>query len=88
MSHDAHGQAGRHGRPYRLFWINMALGLVVMYVVMFSMIDTGADFHHNLNMAYMAITMWAPMGTSCWRRCRACIATSVSTPSFTFSSWC
>ena len=67
MSHEAHGQAGqppggRHHRPYLAFWINMALGLVVMYVVMFSMIDTGADFHNNLNMAYMAVTMWAPMG--------------------------
>jgi uncharacterized protein (DUF305 family) len=59
MAHEAHGQ---HGRPYLMFWINMALGLVVMYVVMFSMIDTRADFHNNLNMAYMAITMWAPMG--------------------------
>lgn len=51
-----------HGRPYLKFWINMALGLVVMYGVMFSMIDTGADFSNNLNMLYMAVTMAAPMG--------------------------
>lgn len=25
----------KHGRPYLMFWVNMALGLVVMYVVMF-----------------------------------------------------
>ena len=64
MSHEALGHAagGRHGRPYLMFWINMALGLVVMYIVMFSMIETRADFHNNLNMLYMAITMWAPMG--------------------------
>ena len=53
---------GSHGRPYLMFWINMILGLVVMYVVMFSMIDGWGDFRNNLNMLYMAITMWAPMG--------------------------
>ncbi len=56
--HADHGE----GRPYLMFWINMALGLIVMYVVMFSMIDGFQDFRHNLNMFYMAVTMWAPMG--------------------------
>ena len=65
--HTAHGghsgnSHGSHGRPYLMFWINMILGLVVMYVVMFSMIDGWGDFRNNLNMLYMAITMWAPMG--------------------------
>ena len=50
------------GRPYLMFWINMALGLIVMYVVMFSMIEGFQDFRNNLNMFYMAVTMWAPMG--------------------------
>ena len=40
----------------------MILGLVVMYVVMFSMIDGPGDFRNDLNMFYMALTMWAPMG--------------------------
>lgn len=53
---------GSHGRPYLMFWINMILGLAVMYLVMFSMIDGWGDFRNNLNMFYMAITMWAPMG--------------------------
>lgn len=59
-----HGQHdhGGHGRPYLMFWINMILGLIVMYVVMFSMIDGWHDFRNNLNMFYMAVTMWAPMG--------------------------
>ena len=56
--HADHGE----GRPYLMFWINMALGLIVMYVVMFSMIDGFQDFRNNLNMFYMAVTMWAPMG--------------------------
>ena len=65
--HTAHGghsgnSHGSHGRPYLMFWINMALGLIVMYVVMFSMIDGFQDFRNNLNMFYMAVTMWAPMG--------------------------
>ncbi|SDM51394.1 protein of unknown function [Oryzisolibacter propanilivorax] len=51
-----------HGHPYLKFWINMALGLIVMYIVMFSMIDTSKDFRNNINMFYMALTMWAPMG--------------------------
>lgn len=51
-----------HDRPYLMFWINMILGLIVMYIVMFSMIDGWGDFRNNLNMFYMAITMWAPMG--------------------------
>ena len=64
-SHDGGAHGGghtRHGRPYLMFWINMALGLLVMYVVMFSMIDGPRDFRNNLNMFYMAVTMWAPMG--------------------------
>ncbi|SMQ67557.1 protein of unknown function [Devosia lucknowensis] len=66
--HEAHdnrsmspGHSG-HGRPYLMFWINMVLGLIVMYVVMFSMIDGWHDYRNNLNMFYMAVTMWAPMG--------------------------
>jgi hypothetical protein len=56
------GGTGGHARPYLMFWINMILGLIVMYVVMFSMIDGWHDFRNNLNMVYMAVTMWAPMG--------------------------
>ena len=62
--HATHGGGGHkgHGRPYLMFWINMILGLAVMYVVMFSMIDGWPDFRNNMNMFYMAVTMWAPMG--------------------------
>jgi uncharacterized protein (DUF305 family) len=64
MSHQDHNSSSQDNktRPYLLFWLNMILGLVVMYVVMFSMIDGTGDFKNNLNMAYMAVTMWAPMG--------------------------
>ncbi len=67
MSHATHsardgGHDLAHGRPYLMFWINMGLGLIVMYVVMFSMIYGWHDFRNNLNMFYMAVTMGAPMG--------------------------
>ena len=66
MAHAVQGTDHKHaegsGRPYLLFWINMVLGLAVMYIVMFSMIDGFQDFRNNLNMFYMAVTMWAPMG--------------------------
>lgn len=58
----ANDHSGHGGHPYVMFWANMALGLVVMYFVMFSMIDGLGDFRNNLNMFYMAVTMWAPMG--------------------------
>lgn len=66
-SHQAHGDPAQgqnrsHGRPYLMLWVNMILGLIVMYLVMFSMIDGWGDFRNNLNMFYMAVTMWAPMG--------------------------
>lgn len=63
-THDAGSrhEHGSHGRPYLLFWLNMALGLAVMYLVMFSMVDGRGDFRNNLNMFYMAVSMWAPMG--------------------------
>lgn len=53
---------GPNGRPYLMFWINMALGFVVMYAVMFTMIDGWGDFRNNINMVWMTLTMWAPMG--------------------------
>ena len=63
MEHDHRKHENRgHSRPYLMFWVNMILGLVVMYVVMFTMIDGTGDFRNNLNMFYMAVTMWAPMG--------------------------
>ncbi|QXL83793.1 DUF305 domain-containing protein [Comamonas sp. NLF-1-9] len=58
MDHGGHA----HQRPYLMLWVNLALSLIVMYVVMFTMINGWADFHNNINMLYMAVTMWAPMG--------------------------
>ncbi|AUX78496.1 DUF305 domain-containing protein [Sinorhizobium fredii] len=56
-----HGMhASRH--HYLMLAVNMVLSLIVMYFVMFSMIDGWRDLHNNLNTFYMALTMVAPMG--------------------------
>lgn len=47
---------------YRMFGLNMAVSLVVMYFVMFTMIYSLGEFYNNLNMLYMALMMAAPMG--------------------------
>ena len=67
MNHAAHTHPGTahgkgKGKPYALLAANLVLSLVVMYLVMFSMIDTPSDFRNNLNTLYMALSMVAPMG--------------------------
>lgn len=61
--HDQHdGPAPRHGKhSYCLLALNLGLSFVAMYLVMFAMIDTWADFYNNINMIYMALMMLAPM---------------------------
>jgi hypothetical protein len=60
--HSADPKHPGHARPYLMFWIMMTLSFVVMYAAMFTMIDGLSDFRNNLNMLYMTLTMWAPMG--------------------------
>ena len=47
---------------YVMLGINLAISLLIMYLVMFSMIWSGDDFFNNSNMFYMALLMWGPMG--------------------------
>ncbi|MGV3714043.1 hypothetical protein [Pseudolysinimonas sp.] len=58
----ANRERRRHSRPYVVLWIMMALSFIVMSAAVFAMIDGWGDFRNNLNMVYMTITMWAPMG--------------------------
>jgi len=62
MEHKDHAthRSGMH--HYAMFAVNMLLSLIVMYFVMFTMIDGWGDFRNNLNTFYMALTMVAPMG--------------------------
>ncbi|KKB13188.1 hypothetical protein VE25_03680 [Devosia geojensis] len=48
--------------PYPTLAVNLLVSAVIMYFVMFAMIDGPGDFRHNLNMGYMALMMAAPMG--------------------------
>lgn len=41
--------------------LNLALSAVIMYLVMYTMIDGLADFYHNLNTIYMTLMMVSPM---------------------------
>ncbi len=47
--------------PYAKLALNLLLSGAAMYLAMFAMIDSWADFHHNLNTLYMTLTMLAPM---------------------------
>lgn len=49
-------------KHYLMLGFNLVVSAVVMYLVMFTMIWTVADFYNNLNTLYMALMMVAPMG--------------------------
>ena len=46
---------------YRSLALQTAIGGVIMYLVMFVMIDRLSSFYNNLNMFYMTLMMVAPM---------------------------
>ena len=64
QGHEGHGGMNRDmmRKHYVMLAVNMILSAIVMYVAMYSMIWSFADFFNNLNMFYMALIMWAPMG--------------------------
>ena len=57
-----HGPSDNAARSYLMLAVNMVISLAIMYFAMYTMIDGWQDFRNNLNMFYMALTMWAPMG--------------------------
>ena len=50
-------------RHYWLLALNLAISLAIMYFVMFAMINSLGEFIQNVNFFYMALMMWAPMGS-------------------------
>ena len=65
--HESHGEHGQMSpammrRHYLLLGINLLVSAAIMYLVMFTMIWSVADFFNNLNMFYMALMMVTPMG--------------------------
>ena len=63
QGHEAHGGMSRDTmrHPYRMLAVNLILSLITMYLAMFTMIWSTSDFFNNLNTAYIALVMWAPM---------------------------
>ena len=51
-----------HRSPYMMLALNLLLSAAIMYLVMFTMIDSWGEFYNNLNMAYMTLMMVSPMG--------------------------
>ena len=47
--------------PYRSLAVNLAISGIIMYLVMFTMINTTGEFYNNLNFFYMTLMMLAPM---------------------------
>ena len=60
----AHGQMNQQmtRHHYLMFGLNLAISLIIMYFVMFTMIWKFGDLFNNLNMFYMALMMATPMG--------------------------
>jgi len=54
-------EASMYGMGIGRLLLMAALHFPIMYLVMFTMIDGTAHFYNNLNMAYMAVMMTAPM---------------------------
>ena len=50
-------------RHYWMLGLNLAISLAIMYFVMFAMIWSWGEFIQNINFFYMALMMWAPMGS-------------------------
>ena len=59
---EAEREFDMHQSHYRMLVLNLILSALIMYLVMFAMIDTIGEFYNNLNMAWMTLMMVAPMG--------------------------
>ncbi len=46
---------------YTMLSVNLIVSTIVMYLVMFAMIDTVSEFYNNINTFYMALMMVSPM---------------------------
>lgn len=64
QGHEGHGGMNPEmmRKHYVMLAVNLILSAIVMYLAMYTMIWSFADFFNNLNMVYMALIMWAPMG--------------------------
>ncbi len=63
QGHKGHGamSADMERKHYLMLGLNLLLSALIMYLGMFAMIWSSGEFIHNINFAYMALIMWAPM---------------------------
>ena len=61
QGHQQNMSAAMMRKHYMMFGLNVIVGLVIMYLGMFTMIWSTASFFNNLNMFYMSLIMLAPM---------------------------
>lgn len=59
--HTEHNRRDMNAGHYRNLVAMALLSFVAMYVLMYAMVDTFANVHNNVNQAYMAGLMTAPM---------------------------
>ena len=60
--HGAAGMAAKdHGGMYGKFALMLALSFVAMFILMYAMVDRAGNALPNVNQAYMAVLMTAPM---------------------------
>lgn len=60
-THQAGQHEMKHARPYRTLALMALLSFVAMYILMYAMVDRIENALPNLNQAYMAVLMAAPM---------------------------
>lgn len=60
-AHDHAGQQHQMKPGYASLAVQTAISAIIMYLVMFVMIDRLSSFYNNLNMFYMTLMMVAPM---------------------------
>lgn len=63
QGHKGHAamNADMERQHYLMLGLNLLLSVLIMYLGMFAMIWSGAEFIQNINFVYMALIMWAPM---------------------------
>ncbi len=60
----AQAHAGPKAKPHKRYWVfgvQLLVSAVIMYLVMYLMIDSLDHFYNNLNVVYMTLAMVAPM---------------------------
>lgn len=61
MKHEHQGNHEHGMKPYTHLAVTTFINAIIMYLVMYTMIDGLSDFYNNINQVYMVLMMAAPM---------------------------